>query len=188
MAYMPAHYVSQSMKPIYTGLIVPMGVSWPEKSYVGPPIGSVSGSTTSSPKATQMVDDGKKLEEEKEATVKKEPLGNIVETGDSSVDVSKTVNADKVCDVNAITVGLGFSNKGLVNSVVSQADECKPTSHVSKNCLDQIIHVAKEFIPIKFVKEGTMEKQNSVPKVSKNDDYVASSDNASHFVLYPTNL
>ncbi|KAI3821295.1 hypothetical protein L1987_08859 [Smallanthus sonchifolius] len=93
----------------------------------------------------------------------------IVETGDYSVDVSKTVKADKVPEVDNITVGLGFSNKDMINSDISQNADCKPTSPVSKNCFDQIVHVSKYFIPIKFMKEG-------------------SSDIASHSMLYPANL
>ncbi|KAI3810696.1 hypothetical protein L1987_20318 [Smallanthus sonchifolius] len=98
------------------------------------------------------------------------------------------MKADKVCDDNVITVGLGFSNKGLVNNDVSQADDCKLTSPISNNCFDQIVQVAKVFIPIKFVQEGMMQKQNLVPKVSKSADSVGSSDISSHSVLYHANL
>ncbi|KAI3815552.1 hypothetical protein L1987_15223 [Smallanthus sonchifolius] len=118
---------------------------------------------------------------------------NIVETDDSSADVSKTVKADKVHEFDNITVGLGFSNKDLINSDISQTADYKPTSPVSKNCFDQIVHVAKDFIPITFMKEGTIQQQSldthkETPKVSKNEDFVGSSDIASHSVLYPANL
>ncbi|KAI3786513.1 hypothetical protein L1987_40251 [Smallanthus sonchifolius] len=96
-------------------------------------------------------------------------VAGIVETGDSSADVSKTVKADNVREVDNITAGLGFSNKDLINSDISQTADCRPTSHVSNNYFDQIVHDAKDFIPIKFMKEG-------------------SSDIASHSVLYPANL
>ncbi|KAI3825297.1 hypothetical protein L1987_06778 [Smallanthus sonchifolius] len=121
------------------------------------------------------------------------PHESIVETDDSSVDVSKTMKADEVLDVNDITVGFGFSNKDLVNSDVSQDDDCKPLSPASNNCFDKIIYVAKEFIPIKFMKEGTIQQQScdtlkEGPKVSKNDDFVGSSDISSHSMLYPASM
>ncbi|KAI3815532.1 hypothetical protein L1987_15203 [Smallanthus sonchifolius] len=79
-------------------------------------------------------------------------------------------------------------------SIVETSDSsADPTSPVSKNCFDQIVHVAKDFIPIKFMKEGTIQHQSldthkERPKVSKNDESVGSSDIASHYVLYPANL
>ncbi|KAI3742383.1 hypothetical protein L1987_60063 [Smallanthus sonchifolius] len=96
-------------------------------------------------------------------------IGYSKKTGDSSVNVSKNVKADKVREVDNITAGLGFSNNVLINSDISQTADCKPISPVSMNCFDQIVHVAKDFIPIKFIKEG-------------------SSDIASHSVLYPANI
>ncbi|KAI3776646.1 hypothetical protein L1987_46433 [Smallanthus sonchifolius] len=88
------------------------------------------------------------------------------ETDDSSADVSETVKADEVCDVDDITIGLGFNDKGLVNSNASQADDCKPVSYVSQNCFDKIVHVAKDFIPIKFMKEVAERLKNK--KVEEN--------------------
>ncbi|KAI3815531.1 hypothetical protein L1987_15202 [Smallanthus sonchifolius] len=118
---------------------------------------------------------------------------SIVETSDSSADVSKIVKTGKVREVDNITTSLGISNKDLINSDISQTTDCKPTSPVSKNCFDQIVHVVKDFIPIKFMKEGTIQHQSldthkERPKVSKNDDSIGSSDIASHYVLYPANL
>ncbi|KAI3814091.1 hypothetical protein L1987_18836 [Smallanthus sonchifolius] len=107
-------------------------------------------------------------------------------------DVSKIVKANKVRDVDNVTVCRGF-NKGLVNSDVSQVVDCKPVYPVSKNFFDQIEHVAKDFVPIKFMKEGTIQQQSldapkERPKVSKNVDSVGSSNITSHSVLCPANL
>ncbi|KAI3754928.1 hypothetical protein L1987_54720 [Smallanthus sonchifolius] len=111
----------------------------------------------------------------------------------SCADVSETVKPDRVCDVDDITVGLGFSDKGLVNSDVSQADDYKTISLVSTNCFNKIVHAAKDFIYIKFMKKVIVQQQSldtpkEKPKVFKNDDFVGSSDIASHFVLYLANM
>ncbi|KAI3704259.1 hypothetical protein L1987_74475 [Smallanthus sonchifolius] len=73
--------------------------------------------------------------------------------------------ADEVRNVDDLTVGLGFSDKGLVNSDVSHGDDGKPISPVSKNSFEKIVHVAKDFIPNKIMKKVTERLKNK--KVEK---------------------
>ncbi|KAI3712212.1 hypothetical protein L1987_70763 [Smallanthus sonchifolius] len=70
---------------------------------------------------------------------------SIAETDDENAYVSETVKADEVCDVDDIKVGLGFSEKSLVSSDISQDDDCKRVSPVSKNKVDAIpIHTTEK--------------------------------------------
>ncbi|KAI3775950.1 hypothetical protein L1987_45710 [Smallanthus sonchifolius] len=93
--------------------------------------------------------------------------GNESQIDDSSADIREFVKADEFCDVDNLTVGLGFSDKGLINSDVSQPDDYKPVSPVSKNCFDKIVHVAKDFIPTKFMKED--DDSSDELKIKKED-------------------
>ncbi|KAI3795143.1 hypothetical protein L1987_37791 [Smallanthus sonchifolius] len=81
---------------------------------------------------------------------------SIVETSDSSAE-----------GFDYITAGLGFSNKDLINSDISQTADYKATSPVSKYCFDQIVHVAKDFIRIKFMKEE--DNSSDEQKIEKVD-------------------
>ncbi|KAI3784062.1 hypothetical protein L1987_43154 [Smallanthus sonchifolius] len=202
MASMPADYVSPSMTPIYTGLIIPMGVSWSEKSYVGPPIGTVSGSTTSSPKASQMVDDGKKLEEEKEATVKKESLGSH---SSSSYVYVKSVNFNSNRTESDYDISDSRSKSSVSSSgnVISVSDFFAFVPSLENNQFEKYItEEIPTYTPMKAetssscVTQSNSEYQSSNESQSQSDSEAdcseestkGSSDIASCSVEYPESL